>query len=127
MAKAKASSSPSSPSSAHPVSQRVGRLRERRRQAGLMRVEVLIPEGKADALRAYAAELREGSRSERVAEVRKLVAKAYRKYHASCLDNIAIDPETASLADAAVVAAALMYRGNAEAFKLGRQIRGLAR
>jgi hypothetical protein len=109
------------------VSQRVGRLRERRRQAGLVRVEVLIPEGKADALKAYAAQLREGSRSERVDEVRKLVAKAYRKYHASCLDNIAIDPQTAGLADAAVVAAALMHRGNAEAFKLGRQIRALAR
>ncbi len=130
MARAKASSvssSASSSSSAHPVSQRVGRLRERRRQAGLVRVEVLIPEGKADALKAYAAELREGSRSERVEAVRKLVAKAYRKYHASCLDNIAIDPQKASLADAAIVAAALMHRGNAEAFKLGRQIRGLAR
>ena len=78
-------------------------------------------------VKAYAAQLREGSHSEALAEIRSLVTKAYRKFHASCLDNISVDPERAEFADAMVVAAALMNRGNAEAFKLGRQIQNLAR
>ncbi len=114
-------------SKASSVSERVNRLRERHRQAGFMRVEVLVPKDRADVVKAYAAQLREGSQSGIVRQVRKLLVKAYRKYHASCLDNISVEPEKADLADAAVVAAALMHRGNAEAFKLGRQIRSLAR
>jgi hypothetical protein len=110
-----------------PVRERVNRLRERRRQAGLMRVEVLVPQNQADAVKAYAAQLREGSQSERIEHVRKLIAKAYRKFHASCLDNVAVDAESADFPDAAVVAAALMHRGNAEAYKLGRQIQNLAK
>lgn len=109
------------------VSERVQKLREHRRQAGLKRIEVFVPKDKADFVKAYAAQLREGSQSEVMGQVRKLVAKAYRKFHASCLDNILVDPDSADLGDAAVVAAALMHRGNAEAFKLGRQIRSLAR
>lgn len=109
------------------VSQRVHQSRERRRRAGLKRVEVYVPRDKVDMVRAYAAQLREGSQSAAVQEVRKLVAKAYRKFHASCLDNISVEPEKANLSDAAVVAAALMHRGNAEAFKLGKQISKLAR
>lgn len=112
---------------ASPVRVRVRQSRERRRQAGLKRVEVVVPEDKADLVKAYAAQLREGSRSEVIAQVRKLVKKAYQKFHARCLDNIHVDPDSADLADAAVVAAALMHRGNAEAFELGRQIRRLAR
>lgn len=110
-----------------PVRERVRRLRERRRQAGLMRVEVLVPREQADAVKAYAAQLREGSQSERLAEVRRLIAKAYQKYHATCLDNIDVKPNDADFPTAMVVAAALMHRGNAEAFRIGRQIRDLAR
>lgn len=109
------------------ISQRVRQSRERRRRAGLKRIEVFVPSDKADLVKAYAAQLREGSRSQVVSQVRKLVAKAYRKFRASCLDNIDVDPDSADLADAAVVAAALMHRGNAEAFRLGRQIRSLAK
>lgn len=109
------------------ASERVVRVRARHRAAGLRRIEVLVPEDQVDAVRAYAAQLREGSQSQRVEQARKLLATAYRKFHATCLDNIGIDPETASLPDAAVVAAALMHRGNAEAFKLGKQISKLAR
>lgn len=106
--------------------QQVSKVRERHRKAGFKRVEVLVPKDQVDALKAYAAQLREGSQSERVEKARKLIAKAYRKFHASCLDNIDVDPDAADLADAAVVAAALMHRGNTEAFKLGRQLRSLA-
>ena len=109
------------------LNERVHRSRRRMRQAGLKRVEVLVPEGQVDLVKAYAAKLREGSRSEALAEIRKLVAKAYRKFHATCLDNISVNPDEADFGDAVVVAAALMHRGNAEAFKLGRQIRALAR
>lgn len=107
--------------------ERVRKSRERRQQAGFKRVEVLVPAEKADLLKAYAAELRESSDSEVRIQVRKLLEKAYSKYHASCLDNIQVDPDKADLADAAIVAAALMHRGNAEAFKLGRELRNLAR
>ena len=105
------------------VKERVYQSRERRRQAGLKRVEVLVPLDKIDLVKAYVAQLREGSQSEARDKVRQLLVKAYRKFQASCLDNIKIDPARADFADAAVVAAALMHRGNAEAYKLGRQIR----
>lgn len=109
------------------VNERVSRSRERQRRAGLVRVEVSVPKEHVDAVKAHAAQLREGSRSKRLKEIRKLLAKAYRQYHASCLDNIGIKPEEANFGDAAVVAAALMHRGDAEAYKLGRSISRLAR
>lgn len=108
------------------VKERVRRLRSRRRMAGLRRVEVLVPAEQVDLVKAYAAQLRDGSQSENLAQMRKLVAKAYQKYRASCLDNISVDPSQAGFGDALVVAAALMHRGNAEAYRLGRQIRKLA-
>lgn len=110
-----------------PVRERVSRSRRRRREAGLKRVEVYVPAEKADFVKAYAAQLREGSRSESVEQARKLIAQAYRRFRASCLDNIDIDPERADLSDAAVIAAALIHRGNSEAYKLGAEIRKLAR
>ena len=109
------------------VNERVYRSRERRRRAGLKRVEVFVPVDQAEKLKAYAAQLRGGSESEAVKEARKLIAKAYRKFRARCLDNIDVDPEKADLPDAAVVAAALMHRGNAEAHSLGRRLSRLAR
>ncbi len=109
------------------VNERVNRSRERRRRAGLKRVEVFVPVDQVDKLKAYAAQLREGSKSEAVREARMLIAKAYRHYRAKCLDNIDIDPETAGLADAAVIAAALMHRGNSEAYILGRMLSRLAK
>jgi hypothetical protein len=95
--------------------------------AGLRRVEVVVPAEQVHAVRAYAAQLREGSHSEALAKVRKLIETAYHRFRASCLDNISVDPARASFGDAAVVAAALMHRGNAEAYRLGQQIRKLAR
>ncbi len=109
------------------ISERVQQSRERRRRAGLKRVEVFVPNEKVNQLKAYAADLREGSQSEVVNEARKLIARAYKKYRAQCLDNISVDPQSASLSDAAVIAAALMHRGDAEAYKLGQQLNRLAR
>ncbi len=106
---------------------RVRQLRERRRKAGLKRVEVFVPADQVDLVKAYVAQLREGADSEVREQVRRLLAKAYRSYRARYLDNIKVDPATADFADAAVVAAALMHRGNAEAYKLGREIRSLVR
>lgn len=107
--------------------ERVRKSRDRRRLAGLKRVEVFVPDDKVDLVKAYVAQLREGSSSEARAQIRRLLSKAYKNFHASCLDNIQIDPERADFADAAIVAAALMHRGNAEAYKLGKQLRNLAR
>ena len=114
---------------AHPApsSERVSALRKRQRQAGLARVEVLVPADKTDLIKSYAANLRQGSHPERLDKVRRLIRKAYRNHYARFLDNISIDPETADFADAHVVAAALMHRGNADAFKLGRQLQKLAK
>ena len=105
------------------VKERVHQSRERRRQAGLKRVEVYVPVDKVDLVKAYVAQLRGGSQSEAKEKIRHLLMKAYQKFHASCLDNIKIDPAVADFADAAIVAAAFMHRGNAEAYKLGQQIR----
>jgi hypothetical protein len=109
------------------ASVRVSRSRQRRKVAGLRRVEVLVPANHADAVRAYAAQLREGSQSEALVQLRKLIASAYQRFHAMCLDNISVDPEKADFADGAIVAAALMHRGNTEALKLGREISRLAK
>lgn len=109
------------------VNERVHQSRERRRQAGLKRVEVFVPVEKVAQLKAYAADLREGSQSETVQAARKLIAKAYEKFRASCLDNIDVDPKKANLSDAAVVAAALMHRGNSEAYSLGQRLRRLVK
>ncbi len=109
------------------ANERVYQSRERRRRAGLKRVEVFVPNDQVEKLKAYAAQLREGSESEAVKEARKLIAKAYRKFRARCLDNIDVDPEKAELPDAAVIAAALMHRGNAEAYSLGKRLSRLAR
>ena len=106
---------------------RVRRSRSKSREAGLKRVEVLVPEVHADLVRAYAAQLRRGDSSDTLRQVRKLIAKAYREFHASCLDNIQVNPDTANFADAAIVATALMHRGNAAAFKLGRELKLLLR
>lgn len=106
---------------------RVAKSRQQRKLAGLRRVEVLVPANQIDAVRAYAAQLREGSRSESLVQLRRLVASAYQRFHAMCLDNINVDPANADFADGAIVAAALMHRGNSEAYKLGRQISRLAK
>ncbi len=110
-----------------PISERVQKSRERRRRAGLKRVEVFVPQDKVNQLKAYAADLREGSQSAVVNEARKLIARAYKKYRARYLDNISIDPKSAKLSDAAVIAAALMHRGDTEAYKLGQQLNRLSR
>ena len=109
------------------IKDRVRQSRLRRRAAGLKRVEVSVPADKVDFLKAYAAQLREGAASESLAVARKLIARAYKRFHVRCLDNIDIDPESADLSDAAVVAAALMHRGDAQAYKLGLELRKLAR
>lgn len=93
----------------------------------MKRVEVFVPVDQVDKLKAYAAQLREGSKSEAVNEARKLIAKAYKRFRARCLDNIDVDPETAELPDAAVIAAALMHRGDSEAYNLGKRLSRLAR
>ena len=106
---------------------RVRDTRDRYRQAGFKRVEVYVRADQVEMVKAFATDLRERSDSEIRLKVSKLLEKAFDKFRASCLDNISIDPKTASLADAQVVAAALMHRGNTEAFKLGREIRDLLR
>lgn len=110
-----------------PVKDRVSQSRQRRRKAGLKRVEVYVPNDKVDFVKAYAAQLRDGVDSEHVLKARKLIARAYSQFHASCLDNIDVDPDEASLSDAAIVSAALIHRGNSEAYKLGAELRKLIR
>lgn len=110
-----------------PISERVSRLRDRKKRAGLKRVEVFIPADKLSLLKAYVAELRASSQSEAKERARKLIAKAYKQFYASYLDNIKVNPETADFADAAIVAAALIHRGNSEAYRLGQEINKLIR
>lgn len=105
----------------------VQRLRMRRSQVGLKRVEVYVPRDKVDLLKAYVAQLSAESESERLLKVRKLVGKAYEKYGASCLDNVSVVPARANFSDAAVVAAALIHRGNIDAYRLGREINALVK
>lgn len=101
--------------------------RDKAQANGLKRIEVLVPVDKVHQLKAYVADLRHGDKVDKLHEVRNLINKAYSQYYARYLDNISIDPDSADFADAAIIAAALMNRGNGKAYQLGQKLRKLAR
>jgi hypothetical protein len=88
--------------------------------ADLVKVEVLVPSsGREDVLR-LAAKLRAEHRDTK--KLRELCGRALSLYGVRVLDNVDLDRLPALRARAGVIARALMERGDARAFVLGREI-----
>ena len=100
--------------------QRVRKYRQEGGAADLVRVEVLVPPSARAEIVAIAARLRAQHRAAK--ELRSLYERALSAYRTRILDNIALDRLPDLRSRAAVVARAMIDRGDARAFAMGRQI-----
>jgi hypothetical protein len=103
-----------------PGRERVEKYRNEGGAADLVRVEVLVPPAARDEIVATAARLRLEHRSNK--ELRSLYDTALKFYRGRILDNIDLDRLPDLKSRAAVVARAMIDRGDARAFALGRQM-----
>jgi hypothetical protein len=103
-----------------PARQRIEKYRNEGGAADLVRVEVLIPPFARDEILAMAAGLRLKHRNNK--ELRSLYDSALKSYRARILDNVDLDRLPDFPSRAAVVARAMMDRGDARAFAMGRQM-----
>ncbi len=100
--------------------QRVKKYRSEGGAADLARVEVLVPPSAREEILAVASRLRAEHRSNK--ELRALYDKALASYRARILDNVDLDRLPDLRSRAAVVARAMIDRGDARAFAIGRQM-----
>jgi hypothetical protein len=99
------------------------RVRKYRREGGaadLVRVEVLVPPAARKEILAIASRLREEYRGNK--ELRSLYDEALRSYRVRILDNVDLDRLPDLRSRAAVVARAMIDRGDARAFAIGRKM-----
>lgn len=102
------------------VRQRIEKYRGSGGAADFVRVEVLVPpSGRQDVIR-LAARLRSDHRDNK--ELRELCDRALTLYGPRILDNVDIERLPDLRARAGVIARAMIERGDARAFVLGRQI-----
>ena len=103
------------------VRDRIQRYRETGGAADLVRVEVLVPASCRDDIVSKAAEMRDSHR-QRKAHLQQQVDLAIALYGVRILDNI--DPERLDALPkrAKVIAKALIERGDARAFAMGRRL-----
>jgi hypothetical protein len=99
---------------------RVKRYRSEGGGADLVRVEVLVPPSARNEILAIAARLRAGHRRNK--ELRSLYDEALRTYRTRILDNVDLDRLPDLRSRAAVVARAMIDRGDARAFAMGRKM-----
>jgi hypothetical protein len=102
------------------VRKRIEKYRSSGGAADLVKVEVLVPPSARDDVLRLAARLRSEHRDSK--ELRRLCDRALSLYGARVLDNVDLDRVPALRARAGVIARALMERGDARAFVLGREI-----
>lgn len=107
------------------VQDRMKRYRQSGGAAGLVRVEVLVPASARPHVLAYAASIRKKHRDDRN-ELRKRIDQAVEDYGVRVLDNVDLSRLSDMSERARVVGKALMERGNARAFVIGRQLLELA-
>jgi hypothetical protein len=107
------------------VQDRIKRYRKSGGAADLVRVEVLVPPGARPEVLAYAASIRKRHRDDR-SELQKRIDQAVEDYGARVLDNVDLSRLPNVSERARVVGRALMERGNARAFVIGRQLLELA-
>ena len=99
---------------------RVKKYRSKGGAADLARVEVLVPPSAREEILAVASRLRAEHRSNK--ELRALYDKALASYRTRILDNVDLDRLPDLRSRAAVIARALIDRGDARAFAIGRQM-----
>ncbi len=100
--------------------QRVKKYRSEGGGADLARVEVLAPPSAREEMLAVAARLRAEHRDNK--ELRALYDEARASYGVRILDNVDLDRLPDFRSRAAVVARAMIDRGDARAFAMGRQM-----
>ena len=103
-----------------PAKKRVSKYRSKGGAADLARVEVLVPPSARKEILAIASRLRAEYRGNK--ELRSLYDEALRSYRARILDNVDLDRLPHLRSRAAVVARAMIDRGDARAFAMGRQM-----
>ena len=100
--------------------QRIKKYRSEGGGADLVRVEVLVPPSAREEILAIASRARAEHRGGN--ELRALYDKALASYGVRILDNIDLDRLPDFRSRAAVVARAMIDRGDARAFAMGRQM-----
>ena len=100
--------------------QRVKKYRTEGGAADLARVEVLVPLSDREKILEFASRLRAEHRRNK--ELRALYDKALASYRTRILDNVDLDRLPDMRSRAAVIARAMIDRGDARAFAMGRQI-----
>ena len=100
--------------------QRVEKYRTKGGAADLDRVEVLVPPSARARILELAAQLRAEHRGNK--ELRDLYEKAMASYRTRILDNVDLDRLPDFRSRAAVVARAMIDRGDARAFAMGRKM-----
>src|ERR1700760_2441523 len=104
----------------NPASERVRKYRSEGGAADLVRVEVLVPPAAREKILAAASRMRAEHRADK--ELKSLLEKALRLYGPRILDNVDLDRLPDLRARAAVAARAMIDRGDARAFALGREM-----
>lgn len=99
---------------------RVKKYRSEGGAADLARVEVLVPPSARNEILAIASRLRAEHRGKK--ELRSLYDDALKFYRPRILDNVDLDRLPDLRSRAAVVARAMIDRGDARAFAMGRQM-----
>jgi hypothetical protein len=100
--------------------QRVEKYRNEGGASDLIRVEVLVPPIARDEIMAHASQLRAAHRSNK--KLRSLYDDALKSYGPRILDNVDLDRLPDLRSRAAVAARAMIDRGDARAFAIGREI-----
>jgi hypothetical protein len=100
---------------------RIKRYRETGGAADLVRVEVLVPKARRDEIISVAADLRAAHRADK-SQLNEFIKAATERYGLRVFDNIDIDKLSDLSQKAKIVAHALMERGDARAYAMGRKI-----
>jgi hypothetical protein len=103
-----------------PAHKRVKKYRSSGGAADLARVEVLVPPAARQEILKIAARLRAEHRGNK--ELRALYDKALQAYRTRILDNVDLDRLPDLRSRAAVVGRAMIDRGDARAFAMGRKL-----
>ena len=101
--------------------ERIRKYREIGGAADLVRVEVLVPAADRDAILASASKLRQEHRNKKERMIEVLQA-ATERYGLRILDNIDLSRVDSVEGRCRIVADALMERGDARAFGMGRRM-----
>jgi hypothetical protein len=105
--------------------ERIEKYRKSGGAADLVRVEVLVPEGGKRSVIELAAVLRAGERRKKAA-LGSLLSHAMERYSARVLDNLDLNAITDLSVKSKLAGNALIEKGDARAFVLGRRLLEMA-